>query len=122
MPSNKTDGVPKYEGEKTCETCGRTETCEIKKISGEPGIGFPCWEAPAVPVRRPRDMCCILAKLGSGGMCYGRRCFLWSTLGPEEETGVPGTCLLALLASGAVGRVGGCVAPSGHAMEEGEGS
>ena len=122
MPSNQTDvdGIPEYEAFKgTCETCG-VEPCPVAgQSSGSPGTGCDCWVSRAPCVRRPKDFSCLLRMIGNGGSCVGAGCYLWSKLGPEEETGVPGTCMIALALADMIGPTS---VSHGVAMEEGEGS
>jgi len=95
-----------------CATCG-VDPCPVAgAYAGGDGDGCHRWKRR---VRRPKDMCCVLSKLGKGGNCHGSRCYLWSRLGPEEETGTPGTCLMAL----ALTKLVGDDATHGVAMEEG---
>ncbi len=98
---------------KTCKTCTKADGCVLKDVAGEPLPQQTCWEPR---VRRPKDMVCVLGKFYTGARCHGSQCYLWSKLGPEEETGVPGTCLVALALAGMVEDD----ALAGVAMEEGE--
>ena len=119
MPSEQTDvdGIPEYGApeERSCETCGM-EPCPVAGLhAGNPGPGCERWEARAPRVRCPEDFSCLLRMIGNGGSCVGAGCYLWSKLGPEEETGTPGTCMVALVL---VDMVGPTSVSHGVAMEE----
>lgn len=90
-----------------CETCNAAGVCLTRRIAGEPGEGFPCWEGDP---QRPRDMTCVLSLVGPPRPCQGSRCFMWSQLDADGT----GTCLLALLAAKMAGD-----ACHGTAVEEG---
>ena len=105
-----TERVYDEDEKKPCKTCGLQE-CEYIGVAGAVAGSARCWEPR---VRRPRNMCCVLSKLGRGGNCHGSRCYLWSSLGADGT----GTCLIALILADRL--LGG--AAHGTAVEEGEDS